>query len=162
MSNVHGYYLHHQELIQATLLLRLANGLLGALSGCAGNGMCDYMDQKKFLQVWKHPRHCIIQIKMMLLQAWDERKHSGHCWTWPDWESCHAEAQTIWGWQVQFESWFELFGLGWFSLVWFLMLQFVRKVLVSIHAKFDLSRCLVCPTIEINICSILLIIGIFP
>ena len=51
MSNVHGYYLHHQELIQATLLLRLANGLLGALSGCAGNGMCDYMDQKKFLQV---------------------------------------------------------------------------------------------------------------
>ena len=37
------------------------------------------------------------------------------------------------------------------------MLQSVREVLVSIHTKFELSRCLVCPTIEINICSILLI-----
>ena len=37
------------------------------------------------------------------------------------------------------------------------MWQSVREVLVSIHTKFDVSRCLVCPTIEINICSILLI-----
>ena len=37
------------------------------------------------------------------------------------------------------------------------MLQSVREVLVNIHTKFELFRCLVCPTIEINICSILLI-----
>ena len=49
-----------------------------------------------------------------------------------------------------------------FGLVWFLMLQSIREVLVSIHTKFELSRCLVCPTIEINICSILLIFGTFP
>ena len=34
------------------------------------------------------------------------------------------------------------------------MLQSVREVLVSIHTKFELSRCLVCPTIEIYIYSI--------
>ena len=37
------------------------------------------------------------------------------------------------------------------------MLQSVWEGLVSIHTKFELSRCLVCPTIEINICSIPLI-----
>ena len=37
------------------------------------------------------------------------------------------------------------------------MLQSVREVIVSIHTKFELSKCLVCPTIEINICSITLI-----
>ena len=53
---------------------------------------------------------------------------------------------------------FEL-SFGW---VWFLMLQSVREVLVSIHTKFEVSRCLVCLTIEINICSTLLITDIFP
>ena len=48
------------------------------------------------------------------------------------------------------------FSFNWFTLVWFLMLQSVREVLVNIHAKFEVSRCLVCPTIEINMCSILL------
>ena len=42
------------------------------------------------------------------------------------------------------------------------MWQFVKEVLVSIHTIFELSRCLVCPTIEINICSILLITDTFP
>ena len=45
----------------------------------------------------------------------------------------------------------------WFGLV--LMLQSVREVLVNKHTKFELYRCLVCPTIEINTCSILLIFG---
>ena len=35
------------------------------------------------------------------------------------------------------------FALVYFGLVWFLMLQFVREVLVSIHTKFELSMCLV-------------------
>ena len=48
------------------------------------------------------------------------------------------------------------------GLVWFLMLQSVRKVLVSIHTKFEVAMYLVCPTIEINICSILLITDTFP
>ena len=43
--------------------------------------------------------------------------------------------------------WFELVQ---FILVWFFMLQLVRLILVSIHTKCELSRCLVCPTIEIN------------
>ena len=46
--------------------------------------------------------------------------------------------------------------------VWFLMLQSVRKALVNIHTQFEVSRCLICPTIQINICSIQLITGIFP
>ena len=50
--------------------------------------------------------------------------------------------------------WFELV---YFGLVWFLMLQSVSEVLVSIHTKFEFSMCLVCPTIKINICSIPLI-----
>ena len=33
------------------------------------------------------------------------------------------------------------------------MLQLVRVVLVSIHTKFELSMCIVCPTIEINMSS---------
>ena len=37
------------------------------------------------------------------------------------------------------------------------MFLLVKVVLVSIRTKFELSRCLVCPTIEINICSIPLI-----
>ena len=41
------------------------------------------------------------------------------------------------------------------------MLQSVREVLVGIHTKVDLSMCLVCPTIEINIFSILLITDTF-
>ena len=48
----------------------------------------------------------------------------------------------------------------WFDLVWicsvwfgFFMLQRVRVVLVSIHTKFELSMCIVCPTIEINMSS---------
>ena len=47
------------------------------------------------------------------------------------------------------------FGLDWFSLVWFgfFMLHRVRVVLVSIHTKFELSMCIVCPTIEINMSS---------
>ena len=47
-------------------------------------------------------------------------------------------------------------GLVWFGLVWFLMWQSVREVLVSIHTKLYLSRWFVCPTIEINTCSITL------
>ena len=35
------------------------------------------------------------------------------------------------------------------------MLQSVREVLLSIHTKFELSTCLVYPTIEINMCSLL-------
>jgi len=31
--------------------------------------------------------------------------------------------------------------------------QLVKVVLVSIRTKFELSMCLVCPTIEINVCS---------
>ena len=42
------------------------------------------------------------------------------------------------------------FGLVQFGLVWFFMLQLVRLIFVSIHTKFELSRCLVCPTIEMN------------
>ena len=49
-----------------------------------------------------------------------------------------------------------------FGLVWFFVFQVVKVVLLNIRTKFELSRCLVCPTIEINICSILLNIGIFP
>ena len=41
----------------------------------------------------------------------------------------------------------------WFRLVWFFMLQLVRVVLVSIHTKFELSMCIVCPTSEINMPS---------
>jgi len=48
-----------------------------------------------------------------------------------------------------------LFCLDWFSLVWFVMWQFVRDVLASIHTKFELSRCLVTHTIGIKICSVL-------
>ena len=33
------------------------------------------------------------------------------------------------------------------------MFQLVKVVLVSIRTKFELSMCLVCPTIEINVCS---------
>ena len=43
------------------------------------------------------------------------------------------------------------FGLGWFGLVWFFMFQLVKVILVSMHTKFELSRCLVCPTIEMNV-----------
>ena len=46
--------------------------------------------------------------------------------------------------------------LVWFGLVWF-DLFFDAVVLLSIHIKFELSRCLGCPTIEIYICSIPLI-----
>ena len=35
------------------------------------------------------------------------------------------------------------FGLDWFSLVWILMLQSVKEVLVNLHTKFELFRCLV-------------------
>ena len=56
-----------------------------------------------------------------------------------------------------YEIWFGLvqFGLDWLGLVWlgFVMLQLVRVVLVSIHTKFELSMCIVCPTIEINMSS---------
>ena len=45
------------------------------------------------------------------------------------------------------------FGLDWFGMVWFFVLQLVKVVLVSIRTKFELSMCLVCPTIEINVCS---------
>jgi len=53
------------------------------------------------------------------------------------------------------------FGFHWFGLVWFLMLQFIREVLVSMHTKFELSRFLACPTIENNICSVLLLFSTF-
>ena len=43
------------------------------------------------------------------------------------------------------------FGLVYFGIIWFLILQSVREVLVSIHNKFELSRYLLCPRIEINI-----------
>ena len=36
-----------------------------------------------------------------------------------------------------------------------------KVVLVSINNKFEVSMCLVCPIIEINICSILLITTTF-
>ena len=44
------------------------------------------------------------------------------------------------------------FDLVWIGSVWFgfFMLQRFRVVLVSIHTKFELSMCIVCPTIEIN------------
>ena len=45
------------------------------------------------------------------------------------------------------------FGLDWFGIVWFFVLQLIKVVLVSIHTKSELSMCLVCPTIEINVCS---------
>ena len=45
------------------------------------------------------------------------------------------------------------FGLDWFGLVWFFVFLLVKVVLVSIRTKFELSMCLVCPTIEINVCS---------
>ena len=45
------------------------------------------------------------------------------------------------------------FGLDWFGLVCFFVFQLVKVVLVSIRTKFELSMCLVCPTIEINVCS---------
>ena len=54
------------------------------------------------------------------------------------------------------------FGLDWFGLVWFFVFQVVKVVLVNIRTKFELSWCLVCPTIEINICSILPIFGTLP
>ena len=38
-------------------------------------------------------------------------------------------------------------------MVWFFVFQLVKVVLVSIRTKFELSMCLVCPTIEINVCS---------
>ena len=44
------------------------------------------------------------------------------------------------------------FDFDWFSLVWF-VLQLVKVVLGSIHTKFELSMCLGCPTIEINVHS---------
>ena len=43
--------------------------------------------------------------------------------------------------------------LIWFGLDWLLMLKSVKKVPVNIHTKFELFRCLVCPTIDINISS---------
>ena len=45
------------------------------------------------------------------------------------------------------------FGMVWFGMVWFFVFQLVNVVLVSICTKFELSMCLVCPTIEINVCS---------
>ena len=45
------------------------------------------------------------------------------------------------------------FGLDLFGLVRFLMWQSISEVLVSIHTTFELSMCLVCPKIEINVCS---------
>ena len=104
--------------VQAMLLSRLANGLLGALSGCVGENIIlipsktlqklTIVSKKNFASLNTE----VINIWMMVLQARDERKHSGHRWARPDWESCHAEAQTIRGWQVRF-------GLVWFGLVWF-------------------------------------------
>ena len=38
----------------------------------------------------------------------------------------------------------------WFGIVWFLVFQLVKMVLVSIRTKFELSMCIVCPTIDIN------------
>ena len=46
-----------------------------------------------------------------------------------------------------------LFGLDWFGLVLFFVFLLVKVVLVSIRFKFEISMCLVCPTIEINVCS---------
>ena len=43
------------------------------------------------------------------------------------------------------------FGLNWFTLLLF------GFWLINIHNTFELSWCLVCPTIEINLCSIPLI-----
>ena len=47
------------------------------------------------------------------------------------------------------EKWF---GWIWIGLAWlvFFVLQFLKVVLVSIHTKFELSKCLVCPTMEMN------------
>ena len=45
------------------------------------------------------------------------------------------------------------FGLDWFGLVWFFVFQLVKVVLVSICTKFEHSMCIVCPTIDINVCS---------
>merc|ERR1712208_178480 len=45
------------------------------------------------------------------------------------------------------------FGWVWFGVAWFFVFQVVKVVLVSIRTKFELSMCLVCPTIEINVCS---------
>merc|ERR1711895_276838 len=42
------------------------------------------------------------------------------------------------------------FGLVWFGLVWFFVFQVFKVALVNIRTKFELSRCLVCPTIEMN------------
>ena len=41
-------------------------------------------------------------------------------------------------------------------MVWFLTLQLVKGILVNIHTKFGLFTCLVCPTIEINMCTVAL------
>ena len=41
----------------------------------------------------------------------------------------------------------------WFGIVWFLVFQLVKMVLVSIRTKFELSMCIVCPIIEINMPS---------
>ena len=38
----------------------------------------------------------------------------------------------------------------WFGMVCFFVFQLVKVVLVSICTKFELSMCLVCPTIDIN------------
>ena len=43
------------------------------------------------------------------------------------------------------------------SLVRYFMLETVCEVLANIHTTFEVSRCLVCPTIVINICIIALI-----
>ena len=44
-------------------------------------------------------------------------------------------------------------GLVLYGLIRFFVLQLVKVVLVSICTKFELSMCLVCPKIEINVCS---------
>ena len=41
-------------------------------------------------------------------------------------------------------------------MVSFLMLQLLKGILVNIHTKFGLFTCLVCPTIEINMCTVAL------
>ena len=53
---------------------------------------------------------------------------------------------------IAFKGKLDWFGLDWFSLVCILMLQSIKEVLLSIHAKFELSRCLVYPTIDIKLC----------
>ena len=42
------------------------------------------------------------------------------------------------------------FGLDWFGFLKFFVFQLVKVVLVSIPTKFELSMCLVCPTIDIS------------